>query len=184
VKVVIMKECGFHEAMMGLGLSYDLTTGMNNLSVDILDRVYRASLKLCHKDGGHNKFLESIIVWLKIDAPLYWFSQLDTYRIGSKQSTSTMHTLLKKPIVQEMFDQEIPVEFLSYLEKLRQQKEFIKLRGLLPSSFIQTRLCCYSYKTLRNIYKQRVGHKLPEWNIFCNYLINNLEHSEYINSLK
>jgi len=171
MKISILNESGYNEALLGLGLSYNITDK---------DQLQKVSQTLYNKDGGHNKFLESIMVWLKIDAPLYWYNQLDTYRIGTKQSTSTMHTLMKKQISQDMFEVPIPNIILDELEKCRLSKDFIGLRRLLPSSFIQTRICCYSYKTLRNIYKQRLGHKLPEWDLFCNTIIKQLVHPEYI----
>ena len=87
--VQIMAECGVVEAMVGLSLSY----GVGKSYEEMLE----VAKKLYNKDGGHNKFLESIVVWLNIDAPRYWWQQFDTYRVGTtKQSGSTMHTIMKR----------------------------------------------------------------------------------------
>lgn len=184
MKIEILNEAGYESALFGLGLSYGLTCDKDFIDFcenkeQIKEKMKQVSLKLYNKDGGHNKFLESIMVWVKIDAPLFWYSQLDTYRIGTKQSTSTMHTLLNTPFTQYMFEQPIPNMIINYLEQLRQEKEFKILRSLLPSSFIQTRLCCYSYKTLRNILHQRKNHKLDQWKYFCSYIYKNCKHPEY-----
>lgn len=170
MKVKILKEAGREEALLGLSLSYNTD----------VDRMPRVANHLSHKDGGHNKFLESICVWLDITAPRYWWQQFDTYRVGiTKQSESTMHTLLKNPITQDMFCREIPLEVIKYLEKLREEKKFEVLKATLPESFLQRRIVATNYKALRHIYKQRITHKLPEWGQFCTTL-EDLAHPEYI----
>lgn len=103
--VEVIGEYGHDQALLGLGLSFGLTSGMsyNDLMKDYMFgknekiiRIIKTAHKLAGKDGGHNKFLESIQLWLDINAPRYWWSEFDTYRVGtSKQSASTMHTLVK-----------------------------------------------------------------------------------------
>jgi len=73
--------------------------------------------KLYNKDGGHNKFLEMIYVWLDVIAPRYWWQEADTYRISTKQSASTMHTLHKEEFTQNNFQYSIQPEYLNYLNK-------------------------------------------------------------------
>ena len=72
MKIKILKEAGYDEALLGLSLSY-------NTKIERMDKV---AAKLYCKDGGHNKFLESICVWLDITAARYWWQEFDTYRIG------------------------------------------------------------------------------------------------------
>ena len=104
--VDVIGEAGYYEAMFGMGLSFGLTSGMSfkefseSSSIEDQEKRKRMSRVLeanAPKDGGHNKFLESIQLWLDISAPRYWWSEFDTYRVGtSKQSASTMHTLVKQ----------------------------------------------------------------------------------------
>jgi len=82
MRIQVLEESGLSHALLGLSLNKNQP----------LDNMLTLSDKLASKDGGHNKFLESIAVWLDITAPRYWWSQLDTYRAGvTKQSESTMH---------------------------------------------------------------------------------------------
>ena len=142
--------------------------------------------------GGseHRKFLRQIFISVDITAPLYWWKEFDTYKIGTTaNSTSTMHKVQSKPITLECFeiddlcnvyfDDEINNEigfggdveyFIQRLEKLRQQyletkdkrywKELIRW---LPESWLQTRTITMNYENVRNIYFQRRNHKLTEW---------------------
>ena len=64
MEVKILKECGYEEAIYGLSLSYNVTD---------LKKMRKVADNLAHKEGGHNKFLESIILWIEIDAPRYWW---------------------------------------------------------------------------------------------------------------
>ena len=95
----------------------------------------------------------------------------DTYRIGvSKQSQSTMHTIMRRKITQSMFSEKIPVSYVKQIEKLRTENDFIKLKSLLPECFLQRRIVNLNYMSLRNIIKQRENHKLLEWKSFCQYM--------------
>lgn len=162
--VKIMKESGYEEAIKGLSLSYNVSWV----------RAEKASVKLAHKDGGHNKFLESICVWLDINAPLYWWKQFDTYRIGvTKQSESTMHTLMKKELTTYHFEKGmVSIDALDELNSAIECGDFDTANAFLPQSFLQRRIVCTNYKALRGIYSQRKHHKLGEWLVFCNALVD------------
>lgn len=131
----------------------------------------------------HRKFLRQIFVCVDITAPMYWWSEFDTYKIGTTaNSTSKMHKLASTPITLECFEiddyQEInmcndfycPQTIIDYCEKLRQTylktkdvrywKELIRW---LPESWLQTRTVTLNYENIRNIYFQRQNHKLNEW---------------------
>jgi len=180
MKIKVLKECGYEEALLGLGLSYGLTDDEVSIGGVLSDRLIRVSKNLCERDYGHNKFLESIQVWLDVTAPRYWHSEADTYRVGStKQSQSTMHTLMKKPFTQEMFEKPIPNSVLMELEQLRKDNSFDELKNLLPEGFLQRRIWNVNYKVLRNIIAQRKKHKLQQWQYFCWYIYNNIEHQEF-----
>lgn len=141
--------------------------------------------KLYNKHGGHNKFLESMQVWIDIDAPRYFWSEMDTYRVGmTKQSESTVHTILRDPLTPHNFqEEEIQEDYLIYLNQLIQDKEFLKLKRALPEGFLQRRVCSTNYMTLRNIIKQRKNHKLPEWKYFCQEIYNQIEYPEFMEDL-
>ena len=169
--VKILEECGREQALLGLSLSYNKNPS----------EVEEISLKLAHKDGGHNKFLESIVLWVDITAPRYWWQQFDTYRVGvTKQSQSTMHTLLKTPISQDLFESKISQNIISRLEYLRTKPDFEQLKLELPEGFLQRRIICTNYKALRNIISQRKQHKIKEWQYFINEILNNIKHKEYL----
>jgi hypothetical protein len=188
MKITIIGEFGYFQALYGLGLSFGLTSGreFDDFNTDWLlkCKLRDVAYTLYHKDGGHNKFLESMEMWTVIAAPRYWCSEADTYRMSSKQSESTIHTLLKTPIIEEMFVDPPPKDYIIYLESLRVEKKFKKLKADLPEGYIQTREWKVSYKTLRNIIIQRRKHKLEEWPEFCDYIMNNAIHKEFFDDLK
>ena len=136
----------------------------------------------------HRKFLRQIIVTVDITAPLFWFKEFDTYKIGTTaNSTSTMHKLTSKPITLDCFevgdyneekatynrdgqDYIFPNMLIEYLEELRYQyittkdKRYWKeLVRWLPESWLQTRTVTMNYENIRTMIKQRKGHKLVEW---------------------
>lgn len=176
MKIYDIEEHGFHRAMRGLARSY-------NQKVENMPEV---ALKLGPKDLGHNKFLESVVVWMEVEAPRFWWSEMDTYRVGiTKQSDSTMHTLTRRPLIDEDFECGCQGDYLPYLNRQieRCKKKYITIAALkndLPDGFIQGRSICTNYKTLRHIILQRWSHKLPQWQLFCFTLMSELEHAPYL----
>ena len=139
--------------------------------------------------GGspHRKFLRQILVSVDITAPLYWFKEFDTYKVGTvANSTSTMHKLASTPITLECFetddydpkaaDDEFVADVLGYLEVLRRKfvdtkdkrywKELIRW---LPESWLQTRTVTFNYEVIRQMCYWREGHKLSEWKSFIDW---------------
>lgn len=193
MRVQIIKEYGYDEALFGLGLSFGLTSGYDSVQEFICahenaktesthERLERVTKKLAHLDGGHNNVLESCVVMMDIDAPRYWWSEFDRYRCGvTKQSESTIHTITKRHLTVDDF--EAKVIDLDYLEKINSVIDtgnMYLVKQMLPESFLQRRIVCTNYKSLRNIYFQRRNHRLPEWHIFCDVLKEDLEHFEFI----
>jgi hypothetical protein len=173
MKVSIINECGYAEAMLGLSLSH-------NRPVEDMPEV---ALKLAGKGGGHDKFLEHIAVWLDISTPRYWWSQMDTYRTGiSKCSESTMHTLLKRPLKQSDFEIAILHKTLAGLNNLIEAGDFEQIKVELPEGFLQRRIVATNYKTLLNIIKQRESHRLNEWKFFCAQVRTQAKHFELLRS--
>lgn len=147
------------------------------------------SLKLQKAGPEHCKHLRMIVVWADIEAPRYWWQEFDTYRFGvEKVSCSTMHKLTSRKIVEDDFEFErgsgrswrnigesvfILNEAIDMYneEKDPAEKEQIwrYLIQNLPQSYIQKRTVMMSYAALRNIVKQRKGHKLREWKFFIDW---------------
>lgn len=179
--VRVLKESGFYEALFGLSLSFDVIspeviTGESNLlSNEKFLKMQKVAQTLAFKQGGHNKFLESMQVWMLIRGSLSFWKQFDTYRCGiSKQSESTMHTLKKRQLTEQSFTKEtfcIPtINHLSIDE----------MRDNLPSGFLECRVVNTNYKTLQNIIHQRQCHKSQKWKTFVEMLLQQVEHPEFL----
>lgn len=183
----VLREAGLDEGLYGLGLSFGLTSSKSfkefKEDVPLYNKVLRVAMNLSHKDGGHNKIIESIQVWLDITAPRYWWSEMDTYRVGiTKNSESTMHTLAKHPLTQENFEYAIQEDYLVWLNGLiasgSYSIDFIK--NALPDGFLQKRIVSTNYKVLRNIMHQRLEHRLPQWRYFCTEIYKQLETDQFL----
>ena len=139
--------------------------------------------KLAVAGSDHRKFLRQIIVSMDITAPLYWWKEFDTYKVGTvANSTSTMHKIQAKEFSREDFscdrltDDALAVldTMISYLESERVKFNETKERAhwhnmiqLLPSSFNQMRTVSMNYEVLINMYYARKSHKLAEWHTLC-----------------
>ncbi len=139
--------------------------------------------KLAAAGSDHRKFLRQIIVSMDITAPLYWWKEFDTYKVGTvANSTSTMHKIQAKEFSREDFscdrltDDALSVldGLISYLEgervkfnETKGREHWHNMIQLLPSSFNQMRTVSMNYEVLINIYYARKSHKLAEWHTFC-----------------
>jgi len=133
---------------------------------------------LAERGTEHCKHLRMCIVWAEINAPLFWWKEFDTYRAGvEKLSCSTMHTITRHPFTAEMFSGQVDGATIRWLEVLRgfylvaetpevKQTYWRRIIENLPSGFLQRRTVMLSYAALRQIYKQRKGHRLTEWEKF------------------
>lgn len=160
-------------------------------------KMAKVAQKLAELDGGHNKFLESIYVWLDVCAPRYWWQEADTFRLSTKQSESTMHTLTEELLVIDINNTRSVKAFIENnfepdscsLDTLRaiygaaQKKDIIGVKKRLPEGFLQTRLWCMNYKTLRNIILQRRSHRLPHWKDFIRQTLDLVEHPDLLPGL-
>jgi hypothetical protein len=172
--VRVLRECGYEEAGLGLSLSF-------MKDPDAMGPVMR---RLCARDGGHNKFLESIMLWMDVTAPRHFWQQFDTYRIGiTKQSGSTMHTLLRAPLSQSDFEAPLPIETLARLNELVSAGDLVRLKNELPEGFLQRRVVCTNYKVLRTMVAQRRTHRSPCWRVFCDAVVRQAEHPEFLRDL-
>ena len=140
--------------------------------------------KLIRGGTEHRKFLRQIFVSLYIDAPMYWWAEFDTYKIGTtRNSTSFMHTGLKEPFRLDQFEHSkdtlawnLLIDNLNELrEKYGQTKDpdtFDELRSMLPSGVIYGSSVTISYENVLNILYQRKNHKLREWHKLCDRLLD------------
>ena len=186
--ITLMEVHGLEAALFGLGLSHGLTSGMTFTEFQTMPRnaplrarLLRRAEKLAGLGDGHDKFLRAIHATLHVRAPLFWWKQFDTYKVGTvTQSESTMHSLLKTPITAEMFADYIPPDWLALLEETREAGDFDRLNRWLPQSFLQSRVVVANYATLGNMLRQRQGHKLKEWAEFCAFLRECLPYQELL----
>jgi len=161
--------------------------------------------RLRNSGTDHRKFMRMIVVYLDITAPLYWWKEFDTYKVGTvTNSCSTMHKIADKEFTIDDFsiehlndDRSAEVSNLEWFEHLithlnRDRKRFIETKDkqywwqliqLLPSSYNQRRTVMLNYEVLANIYKSRRNHKLDEWHTFCDW-IESLPYSELITGNK
>lgn len=199
MEVSVLEEAGYWPALHGISLNKKQPE----------DEMKRVAANLCRKDGGHNKFLEAIYVWLSVRAPRYWWQEADTYRISTKQSESTMHTLYKEleTIInscngtseaairkkREMITSYIFENFESGSICTQQMENMLRLtaittiyeiKKMLPEGFLQRRLWCMNYKCLRNIILQRRNHRLPHWKLFIGSTLAQIAHPELLPTLE
>ena len=151
--------------------------------------------KLANAGDVHGKFLRMITVTVDITAPLYWWKEFDTYKVGTvANSCSTMHKIQAKEFTLDDFSTEhlegeswvALRNIIAVMNTARQSFNFLKdkkywwqMIQLLPTSYNQTRTVQLNYSVLKNIYEYRRNHKLDEWHTFCDW-IEQLPYSELI----
>ena len=141
--------------------------------------------KLVKRGGSHSKFLESIAVWLDITAPRYWWSHADTYRVGvTKQSESTMHTLLNRPLTSNDFADHVACDMVDLMNELIADNDLQSAKANLPESFLQRRIVCTNYMALKRMIRQRRNHRLAEWHQFCDDVLAQCKHPEFLEVTK
>lgn len=184
MQVKVLMEAGYEEALRGMSYSFkDRALPPEEWWDEQQKRAYNRATLLAHKDGGHNKFLESIQVWLDVEASRAFWSEFDTYRVGTtKQSESTMHTLAKRePTYSDFEGGTLDTTITTFQEIWAKYKGDINvLKCNLPEGFLQRRLVNTNYKSLKNIYAQRLGHRFKWWDVFLNELVAQLEHPEFL----
>ena len=170
----------------------DLSTdSLGNADLDL-------AIRLRNAGTDHRKFMRMIIVYLDITAPLYYWKEFDTYKVGTvANSCSTMHKIADKEFTLEDFSCEhLENSWLAHLkETIRllndardaynwcntdaKKEWWWQMIQLLPSSYNQKRTVMLNYEVLANMYKSRRNHKLDEWHTFCDW-IEKLPYSELI----
>ena len=196
---------GFEHAIRGMRNPFESWRNSNSSYIDkrFNDQFYigKNDLSLMQKlikaGSEHRKFLRQIFVATDITAPLYWWKEADTYKVGTvSNSTSTMHKLADTPITVDCFEmgdfadsneesnhynlytKNMWSKLIDHLEALRKEfnetkdkrywKELIRL---LPESWLQKRTITMNYENILNMYRQRKNHKLTEWSkSFCDWV--------------
>ena len=171
-KVINPREVDFETFM-----NTDTSIGPNDLNL---------MMKLRNAGTDHRKFMRMITVYVDITAPLYWWKEFDTYKVGTvANSCSTMHTIHKKGfdisdfscehLINETFTGEVVPEVLlgatikclnenrAHYLSTKDKKYWWQMIQLLPTSYNQKRTVMLNYEVLANIYKSRKDHKLTEW---------------------
>ena len=151
--------------------------------------------RLAMAGTDHRKFMRMMPVYVRITAPLYWWKEFDTYKVGTvANSCSTMHKIAAKEFTVDDFSTEHLIsdsnaimkttcdllnQYREKYLKTKDKKYWLQMIQLLPSSYNQTRNVMLNYEVLANIYKSRKDHKLDEWREFCKW-IETIPYSELI----
>ena len=156
--------------------------------VEIGQKDHDLMTRLSRGGSPHRKFFRQIMVSLDITAPLYWWKEFDTYKVGTTaNSCSTMHTIQKNEFTMDDFSVDhLDAVTKQYMEAVinslninrqkfldsKDKKYWWNMIQLLPTSFNQKRTVTMNYENLLNILEYRKGHKLDEWNIFCDWIMS------------
>lgn len=184
-----------HDTCDNFAMKSIVKVGNNDL--DLMNRLVKAGT-------DHRKYMRMITVYADITAPLYWWKEYDTYKVGTvANSCSTMHKIHDKEFTLDDFSHEhlldyqnmswgdtVPLALLNHIidvlnyyrsEYLRtkDKRHWWQIIQLLPSSYNQKRTVMLNYEVLANIYKSRRNHKLDEWRELCKW-IESLPYSEII----
>ena len=180
----------------------------NKIGLCVGDNDHSLMQRLANAGTDHRKFMRMMPVYVRITAPLYWWKEFDTYKVGTvANSCSTMHKIQEKEFTLEDFScehlnidsldhlqqtidllNEIRDNYINYKKYAKQIQPNLfmtkkdvwwQMIQLLPSSYNQTRNVMMNYEVLANIYKSRIDHKLDEWREFCKW-IESLPYSELI----
>jgi hypothetical protein len=191
IKIENTSDSGWEAAIRGMRNpmnSWDKSDSFRHELTDefqVGDKDLDLMIKLVKAGTDHSKFMRMINVTCDITAPLYWWKEFDTYKIGTvRNSCSTMHKIHTKPFVNEDFSFEsvlsdvdncsyvlgrLNYARLKYLET-KDKDYWYSIIQLLPSSYNQRATIQLNYQVLRNIYHSRKNHKLNEWHDFCHWI--------------
>lgn len=156
--------------------------------------------RLAHAGSDHRKFLRQIIVSVDITAPLYWWKEFDTYKVGTTaNSCSTMHKIHSKPFERSDFScdkmddgalklLDTVIEYMeeqriAFCEDKTNKQPWFNIIQTLPTSYNQMRTVTLNYENLINIYYARRFHKLDEWHTLCDWIMS-LPYAEQLIAVK
>lgn len=162
---------GIFPAIYGLRLSWESQDKSDTIGNNIGEKDLKLMSSLISRgDDSHCKFLRHIYVWVSITATRDMWQQLATYKIGVEaQSSSTMH-LWKQGVTKEDFDENVDTDIIDKLNWYIGERNFEKFKKNLPEGYIQEREVCFNYQALSRIYKQRIRHKLKDWEVIMEFI--------------
>lgn len=195
IKLESTKIYGWEAAIRGMRNpmnSWDKSDSVLKVPEDceiiIGDNDLKLMKNLAKAGSDHRKFLRMITVTVDVTAPLYWWKEFDTYKVGTvTNSCSTMHKIHAKEFTLDDFSHEhlysstmftlknMVYKLNFWREKYLDTKnkdDWWQLIQLLPSSYNQRRTYCLNYEVLANIYFARRNHKLDEWRAFCDWILS------------
>lgn len=198
IKIENIDVYGFETAIRGARNpmnSWDrMDSCYNNGEFEIGENDYKLLKNLTIAGPEHRKWNRMVTVTMDITAPLYWWKEYDTYKVGTvANSCSTMHKIQAKKFEMSDFSvehlrslrvmHEIIDELNFYRDKFNKSKskdDWWEMIQLLPTSYNQKRTVHLNYEVLGTIYHQRRHHKLTEWVDFCKVMKEELPYSEFI----
>jgi len=197
IKVEKIDVWGFEHAIRGMRNpknSWDRSDSYFENTIDINSKAYSIGendlnlMRQLYKGGSeHRKYLRQIFVSMDITAPLYWWKEFDTYKVGTTaDSCSTMHKIHAKEFELDDFSHEhlsedvirnplnTTINCLNFFRELylqhKDKDDWWQMIQLLPSSYNQKRTVTMNYENVATMIRQRTGHKLDEWNDFVSIL--------------
>lgn len=202
IKIENTEVYGFEAATRGMRNpmnSWEKSDSYHKGDAFVLGKNDLALMKSLVKAGSdHSKFMRMINVTMDITAPLYWWKEFDTYKVGTvRNSCSTMHKIHAKEFTLDDFSHEklndfaiedcleVVIQFLNTARDMfidhdgKSKAAWWQMIQLLPSSYNQRATVQLNYAVLRNMYKSRKDHKLDEWHTFCEW-VESLPYSEII----
>ena len=203
----IFVEDGEYHDICGNSGPFNGTVTDTETFFEIGEKDFDLMKRLRNAGTDHRKFMRMIAVYADITAPLYWWKEFDTYKVGTvANSCSTMHKIHDKEFYEEDFSFErimsgyeeykgddamhtaycsmqnviSALNRLRYMYKISKNKKYwYAMIQLLPSSYNQKRTVMLNYEILANMYKSRKNHKLDEWHVLCDW-VESLPYSELI----
>lgn len=206
MKIETVKVVGFDSTIEGMRAPYKSYSKIDSAGQDeqfeFGQSDHDLAERLCKAGRNHRKFMRMWYVYADITAPRYWLSELDTHRFGvEKNSESTVHTLYKEDVCDELFEFDFENSPQCAVDAIRAAQSALKelqasfkaatdpkeknyyrrlMKQILPESFLQRRFVCMNYEALRHMYEERKDHRLPEWNkVFVDW-VKTLPYNEFI----
>ena len=195
-KIKILEEAGFEWALLGLSKSFKDRAIPHDewWTKERYEKLQKTAVGMAFNDGGHNKFLESIQMWVDIEAPRGFWQEYDTYRVGvTKQSDSTMHTIQRRPLTMDDFEIYTDASIVSRLNHIisdvtdnfsitgrLKDENLQKVKWNIPEGFLQSRVVNLNYKVLRGMFTQRMSHALYQWQYVIKAIRHQCDHPELL----
>lgn len=195
MEVKVIRVDGLDIACEAVRLSFNSESNMEIVEESQELNLFKDDVELLKKlivsGDSHSKVMRMATVWLDLTMPRYWWSEFDTYKVGTTaMSESSVHRLQsrikKNDLCIEDFEFTDNTECDTHLalERLHTGVEegfsLEELKQMLPESFLQRRIVCTNYQTLRHIYFDRRNHRLPIWHKFLDELLKQLPFPEFI----